>query len=206
MSGYLTMLLLALLLLGGFWLAGIRGPRLTLVTAALLLGGSGYALAGRPDLPADPREATEREAPMPLTGARHILFGRFNQSDQWLNMAEAIASRGKTRDAAGLLGSAVREHPRNFALWTGYANALVDDAGTLTPAARLAFERAVAMAPEHPGPRFFYALAKLRSDDPEGARADWLVLLEETPEEAPWRALVEGGLALTQAPAEPVAP
>lgn len=198
MMGFVLMAGLGLLLLGGFWFAGVRGPRLTLAAAALLLGGAGYALVGRPGLPADPREAAVRDAPLPLTGARHILFGQFNQSDQWLNMAEAMASRGKTREAAGLLGSAVREHPRNFALWTGYANALVDDAGTLTPAATLAFERAVSMAPEHPGPRFFYALAKLRSGDPEGAREDWLALLEETPERAPWRELIEGGLALTE--------
>lgn len=198
MTGYLILLLMIALLVAGFWLAGIRGPRLTIAAAALLLGGAAYSLAGRPGLPADPRETADAQPPLPLTGARETLFGRFNASDRWFNMAEAFAARGKTREAAGILGSAVRENPRNFALWTGYGNALVDDAGTLTPAARLAYERAVAMAPEHPGPRFFYALAKLRSGDPEGARDDWLALLEETPERAPWRPLIEGGLALTQ--------
>lgn len=198
MTGFVILLALAGLLLGIFWLAGIRGSRLTLVAAALMLGGAGYAALGRPGLPADPRETAERQAPLPLTGARIVFFGQFNASDRWFNMAEAFATRGKTRQAAGILGSAVRDNPRNFALWTGYANALVDDAGTLTPAARLAYERAVGMAPDHPGPRFFYALAKLRSGDAEGARADWLALLEETPEQAPWREFIEGGLALTE--------
>ncbi|MBW0145236.1 tetratricopeptide repeat protein [Sphingomicrobium clamense] len=198
MTGFLILLGIVLLLLGIFWLAGIRGPRLTLVAAALMLGGAGYALFGRPGLPADPRVTAESQPPLPLTGARTVFFGQFQASDRWFNMAEAFAARGKTRMAAGILGSAVRENPRNFALWTGYANALVDDAGTLTPAAQLAYERAVGLAPDHPGPRFFYALAKLRSGDAEGAREDWLALLKETPAEAPWREFIEGGLALTE--------
>lgn len=193
----ILVLALALLLLGGFWVAKVRGPRLTLAAAALAVGAAGYTVAGKPGLAGDPRAEAQRPAPMPLTGAREVFFGKFNASDQWMTIAEGYASRGKTAEAAGLLGSAVREHPRNFELWTSYGNALVDHSETLTPAARLAFERAVALAPDHPGPRFFYALAKLRSGDPEGAREDWETLLAETPERAPWRPLIEGGLALT---------
>lgn len=193
----ILVLALALLLLASFWLYKIRGPRLTLAAAALAIGAAGYTVAGKPGLVGDPRAERERPPPMPLTGAREIFFGKFNASDQWMTIAEGYASRGKTAEAAGLLGSAVREHPRNFALWTSYGNALVDHSETLTPAAQLAFERAVALAPEHPGPRFFFALAKLRSGDPEGAKADWEELLAETPQRAPWRPLIEGGLALT---------
>ena len=193
----IVILALILLLLAGFYIAGMRGSRLTLALAALAFGAACYLLAGRPGLPSDNRVEAQRAAPMPLTGARHIFFGQFNMTDQWMTIAEGFASRGKTREAAGLLGSAVREHPRNFSLWTAYGNALVDHSQTLTPAARLAFERAVELAPDHPGPRFFYALAKLRSGDPDGAREDWLVLREEAPEGAPWIDLIDGGLALT---------
>jgi cytochrome c-type biogenesis protein CcmH/NrfG len=42
----------------------------------------------------------------------------------------------------------------------GLGNALVLHAdGMMTPAAELAFQRAAKLAPDHPGPKFFYGLA-----------------------------------------------
>ena len=64
-------------------------------------------------------------------------MGQFNAADRWITIAEGYASRGDTRSAAGVLGSAVREHPTDAFLWVGYGNALVDHAGTLTPGGAL---------------------------------------------------------------------
>ena len=89
-------------------------------------------------------------------------------TEHWLVISESLARRGKTQDAAGVLQSAVREHPGDPALWIGLGNALADHAGTLTPASDLAYRRAIELSPDYPAPRFFYGLALARSGDGEG--------------------------------------
>ena len=48
--GWITLLVLIAVSLGFLWLLGVRGGLLTASAAALLLGASGYALQGSPDL------------------------------------------------------------------------------------------------------------------------------------------------------------
>ena len=64
-------------------------------------------------------------------------------------------------------------------MWVGLGNALVDHAGTLTPAGELAYRRAAELAPGHPAPRFFLGLALARSGDRAGAVAMWRQILAE---------------------------
>ena len=78
------------------------------------------------------------------------LAGEFTRSGHWLLMSDSMARKGNTADAAGLLRSAVREHPNNVALWVGLGNALVDHSGMLTPAAELAYRRAAELARSFP--------------------------------------------------------
>lgn len=199
MSGYVALGVLALATLGALWLLKLRGGLLTMALAAMLFGGAGYALNGRPALPAKSlAERPDPAPPMQLRGAREAFYGRFNRVEQWAVLADSYAARGKTREAAGIYGSATRDHPRNFALWSLYGNALADHAGTLTPAAALAYDRAIELAPRHPGPRFFKALALLRSGEPEPAAEIFEALLEETPERAGYRSLIVGGLDLAR--------
>jgi cytochrome c-type biogenesis protein CcmH/NrfG len=169
---------------------------LQLAAAALLFGAAGYALQGRPGLAGSPRDVATKRPPLPLTGARRALMGQFNSADRWITIAEGYASRGDTRSAAGVLGSAVREHPGDAFLWVGYANALFDHGGTMTPAARLAYSRAIELAPHHPAPHFFLGLALARSGDRDGALALWKPILATAPADASWRPLVEGGIAV----------
>jgi cytochrome c-type biogenesis protein CcmH len=186
---------LVALALGALRMLGLRGAMLQLAAAALLFGAAGYALQGRPSLSGSPRDVATARPPLPLTGARRALMGQFNSADRWITIAESYASRGDTRSAAGVLGSAVREHPTDAFLWVGYGNALVDHSGTLTPAARLAYARSLELMPNHPAPRFFYGLALARSGDRAGALALWKGILATAPADASWRPLVEGGIA-----------
>ena len=80
-------------------------------------------------------------------------------------MSEALARDGKSEDAVGILQNAVRRYPGDPQLWIGLGNALVDHARGMTPPAELAYERAAAAAPGHPGAPFFYGLALARSGD-----------------------------------------
>lgn len=195
MSGWLILATLVALGLAGFRLLGLRGPMLQLGAAALLAGAAGYALQGRPGLAGSPRAAAASRQLLPLTGARNAFFGQFSRTGHWLMMSDSLARKGRTTDAAGLLRSAVREHPNDPALWVGFGNALVDHAGVLTPAAQLAYERAAELAPGHPAARFFFGVALARSGDRTGAVALWRQILAEAPADASWRPLVEDAIA-----------
>ena len=118
-------------------------------------------------------------------------------------MSDSMARKGKTADAAGLLRSAVREHPNDPALWVGLGNALVDHSGMLTPAAELAYRRAAELAPGHPAAPFFFGLALARSGDRAGAVAQWRRILADAPADASWRPLVEDAVAALGSPPPP---
>ena len=131
--GWLALLLLLALSLGVLWLLGVHGGLLKAAAAALLLGASGYALQGQPDLPGSPAQGSSERDVVPLTQARHAFFGNFSPEESWLLMSEALARDGKTEDAVGILRNAVGRYPADEQLWIGLGNALVDHAHGLTP-------------------------------------------------------------------------
>jgi cytochrome c-type biogenesis protein CcmH len=198
---WLLLLLLITASLGAMWGLGLRGGLFTASAAALLLGASGYALQGRPDLRGVRAQGGEGHDLFPLTDARHAFFGSFTPAESWLRISEALARDGKSEDAVGILQNAVRRYPADPQLWIGLGNALVDHARGLTPPAELAYKRAAEMAPGHPGAPFFYGLALARSGDRQGAVATWQRILKTAPADASWRPLVEQGVAaLSQSP------
>jgi cytochrome c-type biogenesis protein CcmH len=199
--GWAILVALIALSLGALRLLGLRGGLLTAAAAALLLGASGYALQGRPDLPDAPAAGASGRDVIPLAEARHAFFGEFSGEESWLRMSEALARDGQTEDAVGLLDNAVKKYPRNPQLWIGLGNALVDHAHGLTPPAELAYSRAAELVPGHPAAPFFYGLALARSGDREGAIQMWRQILAKAPANASWRPLVEQGVAaLSRAP------
>lgn len=195
MSGWVILAALIALGLVAFRLLGLRGGMLKLVAAALLVGASGYALQGRPGLAGSPSAATAGKQVIALSVARHAFFGDFSGSEHWLLMSESMARRGNTADAAGILRSAVREHPGDPQLWIGLGNALVDHAGVITPAAEFAYDRAAELAPGHPAASFFLGVALARSGDRAGATKLWQQMLADAPADANWRPLVEDAIA-----------
>lgn len=198
--GWLLLLLLIGLSLGILWLLGVRQAPLTASAAALLLAASGYASQGSPDVPGSPAAANEARDFFPLTEARHAFFGQFTAAEPWLRMSEALARDGQGEDAVNILQNAVRRYPGDPQLWIGLGNALVDHARGLTPPAELAYQRAAAAAPGHPGAPFFYGLALVRSGDRQDGVQIWKRILTKAPPNASWRPLVEQGVAALGAP------
>jgi len=184
------------------WTLRVRGGLLTAGAAALLLGASGYALQGRPNLPGAPAAGDEGRDVFPLTDARHAFFGNFTPAEPWLRMSEALERDGKSEDAIGILQNAVTRYPGDPQLWIALGNALVDHARGLTPPAELAYQRAAAAAPGHPGAPFFYGLALARSGDRQSAVAIWKRILDTAPKDAGWRPLVEQGVATLSRPSQ----
>lgn len=189
----------SLMAIGGMIvLAGLRGIWPALATLALALAMIGVTLRGLPHRSTPVPSKAAPDAPPSLVEERGAFLGQFNRSSHWLIISDSYASRGETRDAAGILQSAIRAHPRDYALWLGLGNALTDHAGRLTPAARFAFARSAELAPTSPAPGYFLGVAKKRSGDPEGALADWQKVLAEAPADASWRPLVEDQVARIQ--------
>lgn len=177
--------------LGLLWLLRLRGAVFTLAAAALMIGAAGYAFQGRPALGGSPDLAVTRGPSVPLTTARKALLGQFNAADTWITISEGYAARGQTQDAVGVMSSAIRARPTDFALWVGLGNALSDHARTLTPVAQFAFVRAAELAPGHPAPPFFLGLAEARSGQREQALVRWRNILANAPADATWRPLIE---------------
>jgi cytochrome c-type biogenesis protein CcmH len=198
--GWLLLLLLIAMSLGGLWLLGVRGGLLTATSAALLLGASGYAWQGDPDLPGALASTSDAHEHVPLTDARHAFFGHFAAAESWLRISEALARDGKSEDAVGILQNAVKRYPGDPQLWIGLGNALVDHARGLTPPAELAYKRAAELSPGYPAPPFFYGLALARSGDRAAAVQLWKEILATAPAKAQWRPMVEQGIAALSKP------
>lgn len=203
MTGWLAPLMLIGLAATSLYLSGIRGGMLTMASAALFLGGAGYALQGRPGLPGSPRADQASAAVVPLTGARRAFYGQFSPHEHWLIIADSYARRGRTMDAVGVLRNATDKYPDDPILWVGLGNALVDHAGVITPAAQLAYRRAAELTPDHAAPGFFLGLALARSGDRQGAFELWREILADAPADAGWRPLVEDALVALVASARP---
>jgi cytochrome c-type biogenesis protein CcmH/NrfG len=196
--GWFLMLLLALAAFAAIWRWGrLDAGGVQLLASALLLALAGYAWQGRPGLPGSPKRPPEsQEVPdSDFARMRQGMLGRFDSADRWLTIAEGFQRRGDTRGGAGLIRSALREHPDNAILWIGYGNALVvHSGGMVTPAAELAFERAIKLAPGHPAPRFFLGLTLAQSGRLDEADRVWRELLASAAPDAEWRAGLEAQL------------
>ena len=200
--GWLLMILMALAVLGVLWRFGrFDKASLQFLGAALFVAFAGYAWQGEPGHIGQPKAAPSREAVRDSAFAevRGDMLGEFDTAARWLTIADSYQRRGDTLNAAGVIQSAIREHPGNADLWVGLGNALVLHAdGMMTPAAELAFQRAANIAPGHPGPQFFYGLALAQGGQYDEAEAIWRRLLAGAPEDVSWRPMVEERLMLLQ--------
>jgi cytochrome c-type biogenesis protein CcmH len=198
--GWLFILLFsAAILLASWRVAKFDRASLQMLGAALLAAMAGYAWQGRPELSGRPAAApVEQQLPdSDFATIRNGMMERFNTASQWLMMADAFHRSGDTRGAVGILRSGLRQHPDDPDLWVGLGNALVVHAdGLMTPAAELAFDRAARLAPDHPGPKFFYGLALAQAGRIDEAETVWVELLARAPQGASWRPIVEERLQM----------
>lgn len=188
MSGWLIAIGLAAGVLAGLVLVGRMARKGWEITAAaLLLGLAGYAWQGNPGLPGAPRAAKDATAAAPfdeeLAQRRRGMAERYGPAGQWLVLSDGLGRQGKTKEAANVLLSGLRQTPDDPNLWLGLGNALMaHGGGVLSPSADYAFRRAVAIAPDAPAPRYFYGLALVRAGDYKQARGQWATLADGAPE------------------------
>lgn len=170
----------------------------TTLAAALVFGLAGYALQARPDLAGAPAavKTGEEASEWDLVAAREEMISeRFRSRSDKLLIADALARRGQTANAAAMLRSATEENPQDSESWLALANVLVEHTdGVLTPPALFAFRQAAGSAPESPAPGYFLGLALIRQGSLLEARQVWESALASSADEAP-RALLAERLA-----------
>ncbi|HEX5185114.1 MAG TPA: tetratricopeptide repeat protein [Allosphingosinicella sp.] len=200
--GWVFILILALAVFAALWRFGrLDKGGLQFLAASLLLAFAGYAWQGHPRLAGSPRRPPEHRgvSDSEFVKIRHDLLGRFNNADSWLTLAEAYERDGDTLGGAQIIEAALKAHPNDPDLWVGLGNALVvHGGGMMNPAAQLAFDRAAALAPNHPGPKFFYGLALAQSGRIDEAEKVWRDLLATAPPNAMWRSAIEQRLQMIE--------
>jgi cytochrome c-type biogenesis protein CcmH len=163
---------------------------------AVLLGGSLalYITRGNPslpDAPAPPRPVSQ-EAKQGFTQAQEILLKDPTNSQAWIEMTASMAEMGKSQEATEALAFATSRMPDRIDLWVARGIALVEHGGgQVSPAAKLAFQRASQLDPSHPGPRLFLALAWMQAGEPDEAKPILEQLKKDSPADAPWMPRVE---------------
>ena len=201
--GWVMMIGLALLTGAGLWFFLRRDMgAVQFAAAAILLALAGYAWQGRPELAGAPKPRPEHEEvpDSQFAQMRGDMLGRFDRAAQWLTMAEGFQRRGDTQTGVEIVEAGLRDSPNDPDLWVGLGNALVvHGGGMMNPAAQFAFQRAQQIAPQHPGPRFFYGLALAQGGHFDEAERIWRDLLAEAPAGAPYRAAIEERLQALQA-------
>jgi cytochrome c-type biogenesis protein CcmH len=200
--GWVIIVALALATAGGLWVFLRRDiGALQFLGAALFLALAGYAWQGHPGMAGRPKAPPERQR-LPdseFAQTRERLLGRFDRAAVWLTMAEGYQRRGDTQSGVAVIRSGLRDSPNDPDLWVGLGNALViHNDGMMSPAAQIAFQRAAAIAPEHPGPRYFFGLALAQGGNFDEAERIWRQLIAEAPEGAEYRRMIEERLQALQ--------
>ncbi len=107
----------------------------------------------------------------------------------WTALGAAYFEGGQFEDAAGALDQASRLSPTTAALWSalGEARVMASKRDPMPAEALAAFRQAALLNPKDARALYFLAVQRDLAGDHAGAIDDWLRLLEESPDDAPWR-------------------
>lgn len=165
-----------------------RAGWLLLGGALVLAAGSiGFNLMGRDSTAPVAAEGTGAPSIDQLRAAAEAAK---DDARPWTELAYAYFQESRFDEAAAAYRRAVAIDPEAAVLWSALGEALVmgSQRDPLPAEALQAFEKALALDPQDPRARYFLAAKKDLDKDHEGAIADWLALLADTPPGAPWEA------------------
>ena len=196
--GWIALAAIGLAAFGLMWTLGVPRSLASFTGAALMFGAAGYALHQNASLPGRPVEANARTIDVDpgLVAFRNAIMPAAAGNAAILAADNQLRAGNTTAAAQGLL-DAVRREPDNAILWTALGNVLVaHDGGQMSPAAQYAFRRAIDLAPDQPGPLFFFGMAYAQGGDLAVAKQAWLAALRLAPGEAPYRSDIARRLVL----------
>jgi cytochrome c-type biogenesis protein CcmH len=174
-------------------------------TARLLLAGAalvaGFAVAWTVTRTNAPSAVSGSASPAAASSADPL--GQLEQATRdnpqdsggWRALGAGYFDAGRFEEAARAYGRAAELAPDAAAVWSalGEARVMASRTEPMPALALEAFRKAAALDPRDPRARYFLAVNKDLSGDHQGAIADWLALLGDTPPGAPW----EGDLKRT---------
>lgn len=181
------------------------------VVLAIALAVPLYLELGRPGAESAPRRAapTAEAAPDAAPQARvSDLFAQLEarladhpeEVEGWRLLGRTALGSGQPRRAAEAFRTAIALDPDAADLHASLGEALVAMAeGRVTPAAQLAFDRALRRDESTPAARYYTGLAHLQAGEEEDAQRVWRALLAESPPDAPWRASLTAQLRRIEA-------
>ncbi len=111
--------------------------------------------------------------------------------EAWVALGQFEMNLGNYQKAAEALDRARRLAPDNFDFLLMYAESLIAASGQrVTPATRIILNRAAAMEPNNPGPRFYLGLADFQDGEVEIARDAWLAARADLATDHPMHPLI----------------
>ena len=167
------------------------------VAGGVALGAAGlYAIMGKPATPS----ATQSSAPLAagehpgggdiqgqILQLQQQLQANPDDADGWRLLGWSYFQSGAFAEAAVAYGRAATLQPDNADHASAQGESLVQAAGgQVTPAAVAAFQAALRVNPQDPRARYFLAVQKDQSGDPDGAMTDWIDIVNSAPPGAPW--------------------
>lgn len=184
-----------------------KRPLALIATIAVLVPAiavAGYLVLGVPGMPDLPfAERASEPAASGLAGGANItemvetLARRLEEQGStdpqgWQLLGRSYALLGRYGEAAKAYARAHELNPGDVDVTVAYGESLVfAEGGTIPDQALTLFRDAAKAHPDHPGVRYYLALAKAQSGDVEGALDDWVALAADTPADAGWRGELE---------------
>ncbi len=208
MSSWAIIIFLAVLSISALiYLGGLPRKLWEITAASVMLGLVGYALQGRPTLPATPAQMTsnnDKAAAEELIDLRADMEASFAAAKRWTTTSDAMAKNGNYSLAMAIVQGGLKEKPKNADLWAAQGlYAMLANKGRLAQPAIFAFAQTRKLNPRHPAPDYFEGLAALVEDKPLETLKKWGLALDKAPKEAQWAQKVErqreGLLAAAQA-------
>lgn len=167
-----------------WWLLG--GATVALVAAL------GFALSRESAAGPDASQVAANSASAGTAELEARVAANPDDVEAWVQLAQARFDSNEFDGAVTAYRRATQIAPTVAGNWSALGEALVmaaPNTGPVMPDESVsAFRRALGLDAEDPRARYFLATKKNIDGDHEGAIADWLALLADTPQGAPWEA------------------
>ncbi len=160
-----------------------------LLLAALFAAGAiGYSMFGKNAEDVSQPAASTDSTLLTLEELRERAEADPLDAGAWQELGFAYFADGQFAEAARAYRQAAEGDPDNAVLWSslGEARVMASERDPMPANAVAAFRQALELDSSDPRARYFLAVKKDLDSNPEGAIADWLALLEDTPPGAPW--------------------
>ena len=109
-----------------------------------------------------------------------------DDGEGWRSLGSSYFAAQRYPDSAGAYAKATRLLPDRADIWSAFGEAQTMASNAVDPIAHDAFGKALAIDPKDSRARYFLAVEKDVKGDHRGAVDDWIALLRDAPNDAPW--------------------